>query len=200
MQTYRHRGRRRSASVGLVFPIAVIGAALALLTTTASAQQARVRTANSYGMAGCGLGSMLFGDEPGFIQVLAGTTNAATGTQSFGITTGTSNCTDSSEPVVQVSAFVETNRTALVKDMARGGGETVSTLASLAGCRDVAAVGRTLQRNFDRVFSSAAVTDRQVSTRVIAELERDPQLGCTKLGALPPAKPGLVRANRSARL
>ncbi len=45
-----------------------------------------------YGEAGCGLGSMIFGDSPGFVQVLAATTNGCSGSQTFGITTGTSNC------------------------------------------------------------------------------------------------------------
>src|SRR5437868_47659 len=49
--------------------------------------------AGGYGMAGCGLGSLLFGpvNEP-FAQVLAATTNATFATQTFGITSGTSNC------------------------------------------------------------------------------------------------------------
>ncbi len=48
--------------------------------------------AAGYGDAGCGLGSMLFGNSPGKgSQILAVTTNG-TGMQSFGISSGTSNC------------------------------------------------------------------------------------------------------------
>jgi hypothetical protein len=158
------------------------------LASDAGAQTAQVRTADTYGMAGCGLGSMIFGADPGFVQIFAATTNGISGSQTFGITTGTSNCVDSSEPVVQVSSFVETNRSVLAKDIARGSGETVSTLSSLAGCRDAAAVGRLLQSRFGAVFTAAA-TDVEVSTRMIAELRDHPQLGCRALGAAKPAKP-----------
>jgi len=49
--------------------------------------------AQPYGMAGCGLGSIAFGnDQTMFKQVLAATTNGTFGTQTFGITSGTSNC------------------------------------------------------------------------------------------------------------
>ena len=41
---------------------------------------------STYGLAGCGLGSMVFGDQKGMIQILAATTNNTFGTQTFGIT------------------------------------------------------------------------------------------------------------------
>src|SRR5205823_3826374 len=41
---------------------------------------------STYGLAGCGLGSMLFGDQKGMIQILAATTNGTFGSQTFGIT------------------------------------------------------------------------------------------------------------------
>lgn len=47
-----------------------------------------------YGMAGCGLGSMVVGKNGG--QVTAGTTNGSSSNQYFGITTGTLNCIDDS--------------------------------------------------------------------------------------------------------
>ena len=49
-------------------------------------------SANGYGAAGCGLGAIVFGSKPGMIQVLAATTNATFYSQTFGITTGTSEC------------------------------------------------------------------------------------------------------------
>ena len=48
--------------------------------------------AAGYGDAGCGLGSIVFGSEQGGVQVLAATTNGTFYSQTFGITTGTSNC------------------------------------------------------------------------------------------------------------
>lgn len=162
--------------------VLITAAALTLAgSTAASAQSAQVQTANSYGMAGCGLGSMIFGNQPGFIQVLAATTNGTFASQTFGITTGTSNCVDAGDPVVKVSSFVETNRGALAKDMARGTGETVATLTTLAGCSDQRAVGRALQRDFSLVFRSPGATDREISSRVVARLRANPDLECRAL-------------------
>ena len=46
-----------------------------------------------YGAAGCGLGSFVFGDNNSWwAQTLGATTNGTSGSQTFGITTGTSNC------------------------------------------------------------------------------------------------------------
>ncbi len=148
---------------------------------TASAQQATVNTANSYGTAGCGLGSLIFGAEPGMIQVLAATTNGSFYSQTFGITSGTSNCVDSGDPVVNVASFVETNREILAKDIARGSGETIDTLATLGGCGDSTAVGRSLQGNFSAIFPGAGVTDQQVSQGVITVLRSDNSLRCDKI-------------------
>ena len=39
--------------------------------------------AAGYGTAGCGLGSMLFGNQKGMVQVLAATTNGISGNQTF---------------------------------------------------------------------------------------------------------------------
>ena len=58
-----------------------------------------------YGMAGCGLGSILFGAKPGKIQILSGTTNGIYGNQTFGISSGTSNC-DIPEMGQQAAAFI----------------------------------------------------------------------------------------------
>lgn len=48
-----------------------------------------------YGMAGCGLGSVLMGSRGA--QISAGTTNGTSYNQSFGISFGTLNCIDSNK-------------------------------------------------------------------------------------------------------
>ena len=144
---------------------------------------ASVATADAkYGMAGCGLGSMLFGNEPGIIQVLAATTNGTSGNQTFGITTGTSNCEDTGGGSASAKAFVETNRDAFAKDVARGTGETISSLTTLAGCQDAAAVGATLQQSFTTIFPEASIEDTQVSDAVVDTLKSHPELSCKLLG------------------
>lgn len=159
---------------------ALFALSFGLAASPASAQQVQVDTAGAYGDAGCGLGSMLFGAQPGLVQVLAATTNGFLGNQTFGITTGTSNC-GTSGAIVQAKAFVEGNRDALAKDIARGQGETLASLSRLAGCQSDAAVARTLQQNYAVIFPSAAVSDQNVSQSVLGVLKQNRGLSCNKL-------------------
>jgi hypothetical protein len=134
-----------------------------------------------YGTAGCGLGSMAFGDQKGAIQILAATTNVLFGTQTFGITSGTSNCVESSG-AKGARVFIEGNREALAKDAARGSGETITTLSAVAGCKDAKAVGVALQKHFTQLFPGAQTPAEQVSQNVIKELRSDSSLECRKIG------------------
>lgn len=136
-----------------------------------------------YGPAGCGLGSMLFEPNSGVImQVLAATTNGTSGNQTFGITSGTSNCDAASGGSAQnTKTFVATNRAAVAKDVARGRGETIDSLAELAGCSNSQAVGRSLQKNFSSIFPSSVVSDDEVGDSVIRVLKSDATLSCGNL-------------------
>jgi hypothetical protein len=141
----------------------------------------RTNTGLGYGPAGCGLGSILFDPGSGFTQVLAATTNASFGTQTFGITSGTSNCGASKRGAGAARAFVEANRPALARDIARGGGETISSLTQIAACADAAQVGAHLQRRFADIFPGPARSDREVSRSLLEVLRADAALGCRAL-------------------
>src|SRR5688572_8296818 len=95
--------------------------------------------AHHYGKAGCGWGSQVMGKES---QVLAATTNGTSGTQTFGISSGTSNCTD-----VHGSAmnYIDNNKFALSNDISKGSGETITGLSRAYGCNNTALLGKTLQ-------------------------------------------------------
>jgi hypothetical protein len=134
-----------------------------------------------YGSAGCGLGSILFEPSTGFTQVFAATTNTLFGTQTFGITSGTSNCGHAAAGRDAARAFVETNRSALAKDIARGGGETLTSLSRLGGCGDATRVSAGLQRRFAEIFPNASQSDREVSRAVVNVLRADPSLECKAL-------------------
>ena len=148
---------------------------LGLLFTSANA------LAEGYGPAGCGLGSMIFEPDSGFTQVFAATTNGTSWNQTFGISSGTSNCDSGAKTAAGAKAFVQTNRTTLAKDIARGNGETIISLTELAGCQDPSAVGATLQKNFSTIFPNASVTDVEVSEGVVGVLKSDPSLSCSSL-------------------
>jgi hypothetical protein len=143
-----------------------------------------LKTSNGqgYGPAGCGLGSLLFSPDSGFTQVLAATTNGLFGSQTFGISSGTSNCADTGGGTASARAFVETNRAALAKDIARGQGEAIESLAKLAHCAAGAPVAASLQRNFAKIFPTASASDVQVSHSVVDVLKADPVLACSALG------------------
>jgi hypothetical protein len=131
-----------------------------------------------YGAAGCGLGSMAFGSSEGFVQVFAATTNGLFGTQTFGITSGTSNCGKSVFAMEGTKVFIEGNKEALAKDAARGSGETLVTLSYIAQCKDTAQVAATLQRNYGSLFPSADASVEQVRDAVIDVLRTEKSLGC----------------------
>ena len=69
-----------------------------------------------YGTAGCGLGSIVFGDAPGIVQVAAGILNM-TGYQTFAISSGTSNCGESGK-VARANQFIEVNKMILPEELA----------------------------------------------------------------------------------
>jgi hypothetical protein len=124
---------------------------------------------------------MIFGDQKGMIQVLAATTNGTFGSQTFGITSGTSNCGEAGFSSSGARTFIEGNREALAKDAARGGGETITTLSAVAGCKDAKAVGAALQKRFAQLFPGEKTPVEQVSQNVIKELRADSSLACRKI-------------------
>jgi hypothetical protein len=160
----------------------VVALALAMLAAPAAAQSKQTKdaikgTPGRYGAAGCGLGSMAFGDQAGGVQILAATTNGLFGTQTFGITTGTSNC----GPGLFSSGtknFVEANREAVAKDISRGQGEAIGALTQINLCQDSRAVGAALQKNFAAIFPSEDATSDAVTEAILKTLHGDPSLRC----------------------
>src|SRR5579862_7163903 len=91
-------------------------------------------------MAGCGLGYLLFSnrDNTKTTQVLGATTNGTFGSQTFGISSGTSGCTEDGAVKVAraTEVFVDVNLASLRQEMSSGQGEYVNTFASLLGASD----------------------------------------------------------------
>jgi hypothetical protein len=157
--------------------VILAAALLALATTASAAAPAGLKGTGVYGAAGCGLGSMAFGNQPGLVQVLAATTNGTVFSQTFGITTGTSNC--GAGMIAQgTKNFVEANREVLAKDMSRGQGETIGALTVMAGCSDSRAVGAALQSNFDQIFPSETAASEEIAKALLKTLSADKSLGC----------------------
>lgn len=113
--------------------------------------------AAGYGAAGCGLGSLVF-QENDPTQILAATTNGTFGSQTFGMTFGTSNCNN--EGLVKMSmareSFIEANYKDLSRDAAKGTGEYVTSLAKLYGYtpENTWRFTQLLQKNHTVIFAS----------------------------------------------
>lgn len=123
--------------------------------------------AAAYGDAGCGLGSMVLGSENGIKQIFAGTTNGTSGSQTFGITTGTSNCSEGGifKSAKEVPAYIELNKLALAKDAARGQGETLAGLSQLMGC-DSQSFGKAVKANYNSIFVETKMEPSQIESRI----------------------------------
>jgi hypothetical protein len=130
--------------------------------------------AAGYGDAGCGLGSIVFGNEQGPVQVLAATTNGTFGSQTFGITTGTSNCNPAGLVKLEKEReeFAQKNYSTLVKEMAMGEGENLDTLASLYGCSQDshADFGSLTQENFSHIVKSDSTTSQEMLSSLKSEI------------------------------
>ncbi len=111
--------------------------------------------AGNYGEAGCGLGSVVIGDKKGFSQVFAATTNGTSGSQTFGITSGTSNCGSGSS---SAAIFIEANKVALSNDVVKGEGETLNALAEIYGVSNHTKMGKTLKAQYSKIFASNNAT------------------------------------------
>ena len=136
--------------------------------------------AGNYGTAGCGLGSMVFTDKGKVSQVLAATTNGTSGSQTFGISTGTSNCdSPSGFKMSKMESFVEANMVAVNNDIAKGSGETISSISSVYGCKDAKKVGSTLQKNYKTIFTSAHTNAKEVSQNLEYVMRDQLSANCT---------------------
>ena len=156
--------------------VAVIG----LLALGASQAKAA-----AYGTAGCGLGSIVFGDDPGIVQIFAATTNATFGTQTFGITTGTSNCVDSGRHAsIDQEAFIKMNYASLMRDAAAGKGEYLSAFATLLGCEAPAhnELFKVAQANHSAIFTDDAQPNAVLdSMKATAKQDETLRNSCTRL-------------------
>lgn len=119
------------------------------------------------GDAGCGLGSMIFKSNGKLTQLFAVTTNGSFGSQTLGITSGTSGCSASSlvKNDQQIQYFVEVNQEDLTREMAQGHGEKLMTLAVLNGCTQEAQAelfASKVQGSYSEIVPSAKASASEI--------------------------------------
>ena len=123
----------------------------------------------------CGWGSKVFDGQKGIApQVLAATTNGTSGNQTFAISSGTSGCTQNGvvKSGWKTAAFIDSNMNKLARDISRGEGEALDSLAFLldVDASDRAAFDEALKDNFEQVFPNDSVTTDDVRTNLAAVL------------------------------
>jgi len=136
--------------------------------------------AAGYGAAGCGLGAMLIKDNNtiGF-QILAMFLNV-TGIQTFGISTGTSQCNPKGlgAETQKQKVFVESNYPSLAKEMAVGEGENLTALADLMGCsaNQTGSFAVFAKQNYSSIFASDQTTPSEMLNTLKKEMSSNPEM------------------------
>ena len=136
-------------------------------------------TGQNYGMAGCGLGSVLIGDKPGMVQIFAATSNDISGNQTFGISSGTLNCEDrpdsNSAFRQKLDQYVVGNHNQLQNDIAKASGESITALETMGNCADSGQLGTNLQARYASIF--ADTENEKVSAKIYEIITNNSQCG-----------------------
>lgn len=138
-------------------------AAICVLAIAVSAQAEKKKglikqmEGQGYGMAGCGLGSIIFGDDPGKgTQLGAAIVNDIIFPQTFAISSGISNCGNPDGHASLDTDFIKANKVTLQNESVRGQGETIQTLSNMMGCQNQD-FGSELQKNYKTIFATDSV-------------------------------------------
>lgn len=138
-----------------------------------------------YGMAGCGLGSVIIGPKGGILQIFAATSNnTVTYTQLFGITSGTSNCSEKAGAFQQKQQeiFVSVNMNSLEQEMAMGKGEKLNAFAGLLGCpaNQNSAFAKMAQAQYKNLAAKTEkLTPSDLLAAVKSNISKDAQLAAS---------------------
>lgn len=147
----------------------IIGAALVVAASSSLASP-----------AGCGLGTaVVFPNASSWQEhVMAATTNASSGNQTFGMTSGTLGCEAAGGPLMQAQIFMDKNMEQLASDAARGQGESLDALSSLIGvsAADKSEFSKTLQANFDVIFVNTSSTSVDAYDAMVSAMGQNAQL------------------------
>lgn len=132
----------------------------------------------AFAQPGCGVGAMIWKGQSGIApHVLAATTNGTFGNQTFGMTTGTLGC-QTNASVQSMAMYMDSNIDKVARDMSRGAGENLDTLAVLLGVdqTDRDSFRKVLQDNFATIFPSSDTTSGEAVDAIVALLQSDQTL------------------------
>lgn len=132
--------------------------------------------AKHFGRSGCGLGSMLITGQDKASQVFSATTNGSSGNQTFGISSGTSNCMDHKAKTA-LMPFLRTNKVQVENEAAKGSGESLAGLNTIMGC-NAEALNAHLKANYELIFVSEQST-QDLSHNIISSIRTDETLSAS---------------------
>lgn len=141
-----------------------------------------VMARGNHPMAGCGLGYLLLSnqDNDKVKQVLGSTTNGTFGSQTFGISSGTSGCTEDGAVKLAraTEVYAEVNYASLRQDMAAGQGEYVNAFASLLGATDAnrGQMVSFLKAEYQSLFPTSETSSTEMLNTLALKLASHPEL------------------------
>jgi len=108
---------------------------------------------------GCGLGNQVIKNpDSAVMYAFQATLNGTSGAQTFGITSGSLGCKKVKFVMNdRAQEFVASNMDALAKDMSKGQGESLSTLAELLKVENKSAFYAALQSNYNSIYANSQV-------------------------------------------
>lgn len=138
--------------------------------------------AGNHPMAGCGLGYLLLSnkDNSKVTQVIGATTNGTFGSQTFGISSGTSGCTEDGAVKVARAAevYADVNFASLRREMALGQGEVAETFVALLGISEThrQEAMKLFQGQYAALFPTATTSTGDFLNAVGATISQHPEL------------------------
>ena len=135
--------------------------------------------AGAAGGSGCGWGQALFEGQSGTAtHVLAGITNAITGNNTFGMTTGTNGCTTNGTLSYGGQSVVSSIMNEFSEDVARGEGDALDTVAIVYGvdANDRDTFAKVMHENFTTLFPSEDVTADEMMASIEGLMKSDATL------------------------
>jgi hypothetical protein len=138
-----------------------------------------VANAGAAGGDGCGWGNMLFEGQSGPApHILGATTNATSGNNTFGMTSGTNGCTTSGKLSYGGKSVVSSIMGEFSEDVARGEGDALNTVAVVYGVEqaDRATFAKVMHENFNVIFPNENVTADEMMASIESVMKADARL------------------------
>ena len=131
------------------------------------------------GDGGCGWGNALFKGSTGTAtHVVAGITNAITGNNTFGMTSGTNGCTTTGKLGYGGQSVVSSIMDEFSEDVARGEGDALDTVSVVYGvdAQDRDTFAKVMHENFSTLFPSEDVTAEEMMASIEEIMRADATL------------------------